>query len=507
MVFETGGLSLVLSYFFPDYLGGHQVFVKNSWRNYKGKRYQQFYLAETYRDPETGRPRHRLLVNLTSLPPHVIEAIRQSLKTTRTAEIPPAIQIGDISRGAGLLAIHCAWEKTGIDTCLSECTPEQRKLVHALVGYQILQPPGGPGLDEYLRDTMCGRFCSDQNIKKCAVIQLMECLNRNFSNIQEHLRQRVSRWTDLVVWVYDTAGIGMKGRGAPDEDHAWEGLCDRSPGAVGLVCNRVGIPLFVEVFPGSHCGCDALLERVGALKKFWSITKAVWVGYCTGENGGATSRFLEAGLDYVVAQEPGRWSATATGPFEVAGGKTVAGRVSYVHEPEGQQSACSMDRRGGLRLKTSLPPEDFPPSRLDQMFRLLEKVEKARRSIFGHLKIAPPCSKGEGLCYGPALIFFLTSYLVRVMELEMRKHGEDREAEIVLREWDRLRLVELNLDAGGRLHADWRWSLGPDGRAIADRLKAIGWWTAIDRAASRLLKMSQSVPGCSGNGCNQGEPE
>ncbi|MEW6082341.1 MAG: hypothetical protein AB1576_11350 [Bacillota bacterium] len=59
------------------------MFVKKSWNTKAKKRYYQYHLAESYRDPETGQNRHRLILNLSGLPLHVIEAIDQSLKQGR----------------------------------------------------------------------------------------------------------------------------------------------------------------------------------------------------------------------------------------------------------------------------------------------------------------------------------------------------------------------------------------------------------------------------------------
>jgi hypothetical protein len=72
----------------------------------------QAHIAESYRDPETRKPRHRLLLNISWLPAHVIEASAQSLKQGKAVLAPSvAVKSGDALRGAGIIATYRAWQR------------------------------------------------------------------------------------------------------------------------------------------------------------------------------------------------------------------------------------------------------------------------------------------------------------------------------------------------------------------------------------------------------------
>ena len=73
----------------------------------------------------------------------------------------------------------------------------------------------------------------------------------------------------------------------------------------------------------------------------------------------------------------------------------------------------------------------------------------------------------------------------------MREKVETKEVELLLKEWDHLRLVELRLETEGRDHQDWQWSLGMIGNCIREKLMQVGWWSAIDATARSLAK---SIP-------------
>ena len=72
------------------------MFVKTGWRIYKGKRYYNHHLAESYR--ENGKIRTRRLLNISVLPPHAIEALRHSLRTGKAAK----------ADHQGAICHHCA---------------------------------------------------------------------------------------------------------------------------------------------------------------------------------------------------------------------------------------------------------------------------------------------------------------------------------------------------------------------------------------------------------------
>jgi len=63
------------------------MFVKKSWNTYKGKRYESYHIAEGYWDSDKQQARHRYVLNISSLPKHVIESIDLALKQGETADV------------------------------------------------------------------------------------------------------------------------------------------------------------------------------------------------------------------------------------------------------------------------------------------------------------------------------------------------------------------------------------------------------------------------------------
>ncbi|HSW11033.1 MAG TPA: hypothetical protein VLK32_09040, partial [Bacillota bacterium] len=140
------------------------MFVKKSWNTKAKKRYEQYQLVESYRDRESGQTRHRVLMNLSKLPTHVIEAIAQSLKHGKAvvgvALSSVKVSTGDALRGGGLLAIYRAWHKYKLPRLLADFTQAEQQSVLAMVAGRILAPSSKLALKAELADTLLARVFS-----------------------------------------------------------------------------------------------------------------------------------------------------------------------------------------------------------------------------------------------------------------------------------------------------------------------------------------------------------
>jgi len=85
------------------------------------------------------------------------------------------------------------------------------------------------------------------------------------------------------------------------------------------------------------------------------------------------------------------------------------------------------------------------------------------------------------------LICFLGYYLVKKMELELREEGFEGEVVPLLRDWDRLRLVEHTLKVGDHKRSEWGWSLGEIGQEIKEKIQDAGWWRSVSAYRRSLI--------------------
>jgi len=134
---------------------------------------------------------------------------------------------------------------------------------------------------------------------------------------------------------------------------------------------------------------------------------------------------------------------------------------------------------GKYLLETTLSEEDYSPEEVESLYKRLGNVERAFRNIKSFLHIRPVYHYKKRRVRAHVLICFLGYYLVKKMELELREEGFEGEVIPLLRDWDKLRLVEQTLKVGDHRREDWQWSLGDVGQEIKEQIQGVGWWRSI----------------------------
>lgn len=279
------------------------MFVKTGWRRYKGKCYYHHHLAESYR--ENGRVVTRRLVNLSPLPLHAIEALRESLRAGKAFIGADKVQVraGDALRGAGLLAIARTWQKEGMPSVLAGLTAAEQQSTLAMVAQRILKPGSKLSLKEQFADTVLAQLFSRKRLDEEELYRVMDELHEQFYAIQERLRSR--RPAAPVLCLYDITSTYFEGTKAEDGEygHSRDKRWDRHQIVIGLVCDEEGVPLAIEVWPGNTADRSTVAERITALKNRFHITKAIFVGDA-GMYSEANIEKLEGnGFDYILATE------------------------------------------------------------------------------------------------------------------------------------------------------------------------------------------------------------
>lgn len=282
------------------------MFVKTCWNTHKGKRYVRYYVAESYRHPENGKPRHRLLLNITELPDHVIQSIRVALQTGAPVSGDDLrIETGDALRGAGVLAIYRAWKTLRLDQVLVGLTPAQRTSVLLMVTHRILKPGSKRSLKEDLGDTLFAAIFPKKRLDEQELYRVMDKLFVNFYAIQEALRSGKGTAPERILCLYDITSTYFEGTEAEDGEygHSRDKRWDRFQIVIGLVCDADGVPLALEVWPGNTADKTTVIDRVETLKNRFGFRKAIFVGDSGMYSEANVEGILKQGFDYILGAE------------------------------------------------------------------------------------------------------------------------------------------------------------------------------------------------------------
>ncbi len=303
------------------------MFVKKSWNTQRKKKHVQYHIAQSYRVPGTNKVRHKLLMNITPLPQHVIESIDLAFKSGQVVDVggtvtaaDVSVKMGDTARGAGLVSVYRAWKQEKMDQVLSALTPAERESVFAMVAQRILQPGSKLSLKTQFSDTILSRIYSKKRLDEDELYRVMDRLHESFYQIQHRIQRREE--SSPVLLLYDCTSTYFEGQCAEDgrygysRDKRW----DRYQVVVDLVCSAEGVPLALEVWPGDTPDKSTVIEQVQMLKERFGVKKAIFVGDKGMYQETAIEEIEKAGFDYILSLEwkKQRKQLEALGPHQLS---------------------------------------------------------------------------------------------------------------------------------------------------------------------------------------------
>ena len=261
-------------------------------------------LRESYR--EGGKVRKRTLANLTKWPTAVVEGLRCLLKGGTA--VPSLEQAFDIVRSlphGHVAAVMGTLGKLGLDRLIDPKPSPRRDQVLAMIAARILEPASklatARGLAEATAVSTLGEIL-DPGQDEDDLYAAMDWVLERQESIEQSLAKRHLEEGCLVL--YDLTSVWMEGRTCPlaKRGHSRDGKKGKLQIEFGLLCNRDGCPVSVEVFPGNTADPATLASQIAKVRERFSLAKVVLVG----DRGMLTeARIREevkpAGLDWISA--------------------------------------------------------------------------------------------------------------------------------------------------------------------------------------------------------------
>lgn len=236
-------------------------------------------LRESYR--EAGRVKKRTLANLSDWSPARIEALRAVLRGTEDRgaddfEIIRSRPHGHVAAALGSL------RRLDLHSLISPTACRERDIVCALVVARILDPRSKLATVRGLRnDTLTsslGAALGLEHIDEDDVYAAMDWLLPRQQRIENKLAARHLKDGTLVL--YDLTSTWFEGRTCPlaKLGHSRDGKKGKLQIVIGLLCEREGRPIAVEVFPGNTADPCTLASQVDKVRKRFRVARVVWVG-------------------------------------------------------------------------------------------------------------------------------------------------------------------------------------------------------------------------------------
>jgi hypothetical protein len=275
------------------------VHVATVTRTHGDKVYASHLLRRTYR--EGGKVKNETVGNLSHLPPHVVELVRRSLAGE---QFTPASGLEVVrSRGHGHVELVLeVIRDLGLDRALLARGGHHRDVVLALLVARVLFPGSKLAAVRSWTDTTLLEELALDKVSVQDVYAAMDWLLTRQEAVQRALVQKHLPGGSLVL--YDLSSSYVTGRHCDLARHGYsrDHRGDLPQVNYGVVTDREGRPVAVEVFEGNTKDSTTVMAQVEALRKRYKLRRMVLVG----DRGMVTNVQVEAlekypNVDWITA--------------------------------------------------------------------------------------------------------------------------------------------------------------------------------------------------------------
>ena len=261
-------------------------------------------LRESYRD--AGKVRKRTLANLSKWPPALVEGLRVLLKGgTAVADLTTAFDIVRSRPHGHVAAVLGTVRKLRLDRLIASAPSPERERAIALIVARILAPGSklatARGLAaDTARDSLAEEL-GIEHVDEDELYAAMDWLLERQGVIEQRLAKR--HLSDGALVLYDLTSTYLEGRCCPlaKRGYSRDGKRGKLQIVFGLLCNREGCPIAVEVFEGHTADPRTVGVQLDKLRRRFGLERVVLVG----DRGMLTeARIREevapAGLDWIT---------------------------------------------------------------------------------------------------------------------------------------------------------------------------------------------------------------
>lgn len=252
--------------------------VATTRRKYKDKVYETHLLRRTYR--EDGKVKHETLANLSHLPEHVIELIRQALKGKTFVSAEDAFQIKRSLPHGHVAAVLATLRKIGLERIIYAKKSRERDLVVALITARIVDPRSklatARGLDE--ETSTLAQILNITDADEEDLYRAMDWLLERQPHIEKKLAAKHLNDTSKVF--YDLTSTYFEGSSCPLAriGYSRDGKKNKPQIVFGLMTDGQGRPVAVEVFSGNTADPATIATQVTKIRKRFRLARLILVG-------------------------------------------------------------------------------------------------------------------------------------------------------------------------------------------------------------------------------------
>ncbi len=254
---------------------GGAMHVATTRRRYKDKVYETHLLRRSVRQGD--KVRKETLANLSHLSPELIDMIRRSLRGETFVATDDMFEILRSLPHGHVAAVTAQATQLGFPKLVGPPGPE-RDLVMGLIVARVCRPGSKLATTRWWKDTTLAVDLGISEASTDDVYGAMDWLVERQDAIEQRLAKRHLSPGGLVL--VDLSGSYVEGRHneLAARGYSRDGKKGKAQITYGLVTDRDGRPVAVEVFPGNTADPTAFVATVDKIRDRFSLTDIVMVG-------------------------------------------------------------------------------------------------------------------------------------------------------------------------------------------------------------------------------------
>jgi len=238
-------------------------------------------LRESYR--LDGKVRKRTIANLSSWPDARVEQFRAFLKGAPAGTDPvDAFEITRSRPHGAVAAILACVHRLGLHSIISRTPSNQRDIIVALIVARILDPRSKlatvRGLRRETLTSSLGELLDLEDLDEDDVYEAMDWLLPRQAKIEKALAKR--HLEDGTLVLYDLTSTWYEGHtcALAARGYSRDGKKGNPQINFGLMCDRDGRPIAVEVFKGNTADPATVATQVDKLRERFKLDRVILVG-------------------------------------------------------------------------------------------------------------------------------------------------------------------------------------------------------------------------------------
>jgi hypothetical protein len=273
--------------------------VTTTTRRVGDREYQATLLRRSFR--EDGKVKKETLANLSHLPAEVIELIRGALRGVRYVAADDAFAI-ERSLPAGHVAAALAMaRRLELARLIDRSPSRERDLVMAMIAQRVIAPASKLATSRLLSLSTLADELAVTGADEDELYRALDWLGERQARIEDRLARRHLKAGELVL--YDVSSSYFEGRACPLArlGYSRDGKRGTPQIIYGLLCDKVGRPVAVEVFDGNLHDQATVAAQIEKLKQRFGLRSVVLVCDCGMVTKANIDLLGEQGTHFVTA--------------------------------------------------------------------------------------------------------------------------------------------------------------------------------------------------------------